>query len=66
VTNLSEQMSSLTTEHVVVHDATVSSTCEQVDQCIKGMYQLMAKFEELSTAAERLPQLAQQVCVLLT
>lgn len=57
------QMNTLTLEHAKVFNNTVHDTCDQVDQCIKNTYQLMAKFEELSLCAQQMPRLAQNMFV---
>jgi hypothetical protein len=54
-------MTDMTIVHAQIYNSAVYSTCDQVDACIKGMYQLMSKFEELATVSHALPKLAQQM-----
>lgn len=59
------QATKLTLQNATIFNSAVHETCDQVDQCIKNTYQLMAKFEELSTCAQQLPALAQNMLAFL-
>ncbi|GAB6032033.1 hypothetical protein CHUAL_010403 [Chamberlinius hualienensis] len=58
LTGTLHSMSSLTVDCVDVYEEVVNKTCDSIDGNIKGMYQLMAKFEELGNLMRPLYKLS--------
>ncbi|OQV23971.1 hypothetical protein BV898_02317 [Hypsibius exemplaris] len=66
-----QQMCNLTAEHVRTYRSGIEKTCDTVDGCIKTMYQLMARTEELhkqmrqiSTVHDQIKELKRMVTIL--
>ncbi|GAU93343.1 hypothetical protein RvY_05298-2 [Ramazzottius varieornatus] len=61
LTEQMQQMCQLTAEHVRVYRSGIEKTCDNVDICIKTIYQLMARTEELHKQMRNISAIQEQV-----